>query len=215
MGYRDVNFPAYIRNQNDPIILDIGSYDGYDAMQFKQQFPNGRVYAIEASSHNIEKFHTAISMGVNVRHLAIGETDGEITFHPSIGPGIDGSGSILKPSAKMPEHHPLLVFTEERVACVTIPTFCAMENLDRIDCIHIDAQGAEIGIMRSMGDYRPDCVYAETCEYENYENAGSLQEMDDLMISMGYKIENRHYGPGTTNIWDTLYVRSDISFDRA
>lgn len=39
MGYHDVNFSNYIKNQTDPIILDIGSYNASDAVGFKKQFP--------------------------------------------------------------------------------------------------------------------------------------------------------------------------------
>ena len=210
MGYYDVNFSAYIRNQKDPIILDIGSYDGRDAAAFKHKYPDGKVYAIEASSHNMNKFGYAASVGVNVRHLAISDNDGEITFRPSLGSGIDGSGSILKPSENMKRDHPALVFGEETVKCMSLPTFCKFEDLHTIDCIHMDVQGAEIMILKSMGEYRPDCIYAETCEYDHYQEAGSLEEMDELMASLGYRIEQRHYGPNSTEIWDTFYVRADL-----
>jgi hypothetical protein len=37
MGYHDVNFSNYIKNQEDPVIFDIGSYNAYDTACFKNR----------------------------------------------------------------------------------------------------------------------------------------------------------------------------------
>jgi FkbM family methyltransferase len=213
MGYHDVNFSNYIKNQTDPVILDIGSYNASDAVGFKKQFPGGSVYAIEASRSNFDSMQWAISHGVNIRHLAFGEKNEEITFNFSYGAG-NGSGSILKPSAQMSTTHAGLLFGEEKVMCMTIEEFCKQENIERIDCIHIDAQGADGPILKHLGKFRPDCIYAETCEFDIYEGAGTLQNIDEYMESIGYRVEcrvgagNRIVGPGE-QIWNTLYVFND------
>jgi FkbM family methyltransferase len=208
MGYTDVNFSKYIRNHNDPVILDIGSYNGRDAILFKHRFPNGKVYAIEASSNNMNTYMRDVpSYGVEVRHLAMGEVNEIIRFFPSLTPGIDGSGSILNPTAKGREN---VLYGEEVVMCMTIEKFCEQEKLDRIDCIHIDAQGADRRILEHIGPYRPDCIFAETCAYDEYENSGSIELMDAYMKSIGYRMEMRKYSPDGVYIWDSFYVREDL-----
>jgi FkbM family methyltransferase len=204
MGYCDVNFSNYIKNQITPVIFDIGSYNAVDAVAFKQRFPFSRVYAIEACRNNFNSMRWATSYGVNIRHLAIGEKNEEITFNFSYGIG-NGSGSILKPTPLVSRNG--LFFGEEKVMCMTIEEFCKQENIERIDCIHMDAQGADGLILKHLGKFRPGCIYAETCEHDHYEEARTLQEIDDYMESIGYRVESR-IGPGE-QIWNTLYVFND------
>lgn len=198
MGYSTVNFQEFIKNSSNPVIFDIGSYNGADAQAFKNRYPSGKVYAFEASSRNMRYFEH-LKNSIEVRHLALGDINGTVKFFPSIGAGIDGSGSILVPSDKMKTTHPQLQFDEEDVECMTIENFCKKESIDKIDCIYIDAQGAEYKILSNMGNLRPDCIFAETCEYEIYDGAGTLQNLDDLMFSMGYRIQQRL-------VHDTFYV---------
>ena len=197
MGYSNINFPQFIQNGLNPVIFDIGSYNGADAQAFKNRYPSGKVYAFEASSKNMPYFEHLTT--IEVRNMALGDINGTIKFFPSIGAGLDGSGSILQPSANMATVHPSLKFEEEEVECMTISKFCEIEGINKIDCIHIDAQGAEYKILSNMGDLRPDCIFAETCEYSIYDGAGSLDLLDNLMFSMGYKIEQRLP-------YDTFYV---------
>jgi len=100
-----------------------------------------------------------------------------------MGGTLAGSGSILEPS-ELTVKDAQTEFTPERVKCMTIESFCELNGIDRIDCIHIDAQGAELRILSKLGKFRPDCVFAEVCNAEAYKGAFEVSELDSYMESI-------------------------------
>jgi hypothetical protein len=71
---------------------------------------------------------------------------------------------------------------------VRLDTFCELNNIDRIDYLHIDVQGGEHHVIKGLGKYRPYFIFAETCEFGTYESGTSLEEFEDELAMMGYEI---------------------------
>jgi hypothetical protein len=64
----------------------------------------------------------------------------------------------------------------------------------------MDVQGAEHMVLNGLGDFRPKIIYAETCEYPNYEGSGSLEFLESYLFNMGYEAKEKL-------TYDTLYVK--------
>ena len=199
----------YVSNKNELVIFDIGAFDFKDSITFKNKFPIARVYAFEADESNIQKYaRFAENAGVNVFNIAISNKNGETTFYNSetLYTGTwTSSGSILKPNTRANSnegiHHPGLRFntTGYSVKCKTLETFCNENNITP-NVLHIDVQGAEKLVMSALGNYRPEIVFAETCEFDTYQSNTNIQEFDQLMNDLGYVINERF-------IYDTFYIK--------
>lgn len=197
----------FIPNKEKVVIFDVGAHNFHDSINFKKSVPNSDVYSFEAYNFNIEKYgETAKSSGVKVFNLAVSNEDGEITFYNST--NLNGtewtcSGSILKPTKEEGVTiHPGLNYNKDglKVKSVRLDSFCKENNIEEIDVIHMDIQGAEYYGIKGLGDsLRPKLIFCETCEYDSYEDSLTQKDLDDLLESMGYEMYVRLE-------YDTLYV---------
>lgn len=192
-------------------IFDIGAHTFSDSLEFKAKCPEADVYAFEPDTYNLSTFaQRARDAGIVVCEHAFGDEDAEVKFFPSEsfkGAKWTASGSIVEPvtkenSSEGISHEGLLYNLDGyKVECKTIQTFCKEMDIDRVDYMHIDTQGAEYRILRNLGDIRPFLIMAETSEYTNYKTGITVEIFDDLMTSLGYSILQRFD-------FDTLYTHS-------
>jgi hypothetical protein len=54
MSYFKKEYLEYLSNKTNPVIFDIGSYDGYDSRYFREWIPNAEIHAFEASAKNFK-----------------------------------------------------------------------------------------------------------------------------------------------------------------
>jgi FkbM family methyltransferase len=123
-------------------VLDIGAFAG-DATYFfsKRVGGTGRVLAVEpdrlnaeALLRNVQDHHLA---NVQVASCAVWDTDGEALFD---GDGTVGSGlveTLCRPTSE-----------KIRVPTCTLATLLDRHGLDRVDCIKMDIEGAEVRVLR-------------------------------------------------------------------
>jgi FkbM family methyltransferase len=189
--------------KNNIVLFDIGAHNFLDSIGFKKYLVNSEVYGFEPSSQNYINFYqNAVKNDVNVVNVALSDFNGETKFYNSL--SLEGvpwspSGSLLKPTDLLKKR---ISFDEEGelVKVVRFDSFCEKMNISKVDVVHMDVQGAEHMVIKGMGNFRPDIIFAETCEYDNYTNSGSLESFDDLMFEYGYRISDRLE-------YDTLYIK--------
>lgn len=207
MSYFDLNWIEEYVNKQNPIIFDIGAHDFNDSVLFKTKYPESTVYAFEAFPYNIEKYSTnANNLGINIVNTAISDKIGTIKFFNSTSfNGIPWtcSGSILKPTKEEGVTiHTGLNYNKDGilVESTTIEKFCEENQIDNVDVIHMDIQGAEYYAIKGLGEkLKPKIIFCETCEYESYEESLTQKDLDDLLFNLGYEIKYRL-------IYDTLYL---------
>jgi len=196
-------------------IFDIGACDFSEGIGLKNLFPNADVYSIEADKQNFEKFsNNAIINGVKPFNLAFADFDGNTTFYPSlyeINQNIDWryAGSIIKPILKENSNEAInhsVTYDEQGVEIETmrLDTFCEKNSITKIDFIHIDVEGAEDKVISTIGNFRPEFIFAETHHFKvkNYDTKITLEEFDKLLNLLGYKVSHRFE-------YDTLYEKID------
>lgn len=189
---------------NPAVIFDIGACNFYDSINFKSQYPNAQVYAVEADPTNYFTHREQAELyGVKTYNFAMSDETGVTTFFPSLYETIKRvdwryAGSIvkplLKPNSNEAINHTVIYDTEG----IEIPTkrfdeFCEEINVDKVDLLFIDVEGAEYKVMKSLGSIRPKLIFAETAHYitKSFDNEINLQEFDELMYSLGYQIIER------------------------
>lgn len=206
MSYFDYKWANLIDTTKKVVIFDVGAYNFDDSIKFKTQIPNSDVYAFEAYKVNVERYgQSAKNHGVKIYEIAVSDKNGETVFYNSTNlKGADWtcSGSVLKPTYKT---HPGLQYNDNGLVVkqTRLDTFCEENEIDNVDIIHMDVQGAEYYAVKGFGDkIRPKLLFCETCEYESYENSLTQKDLDNLLSEMGYEIKERL-------TYDTLYVLKD------
>jgi len=191
----------FLTDNPNLVIFDIGAYDFADSTQFRLAFLSATIYSFEPNKQNLEEYgHAVKERNLILAPIALSDEDSEVTFFVC---NHKYSGSIIEPTLKEGTTEGLynsdLKFDNSyKVRTAKLDTYCKENNINHIDWIHMDAQGAEYRIMKGLGSIRPRFIFSETCEYKTYKTGITLEIFDKLMTDLGYTIEERLE-------YDTLY----------
>lgn len=167
----------YIGTENIHTIVDAGSLDGNDAELLWNAFPNSKTYAIEGLPDNFNKFIKKKSniYGIN---SVIASYDGECIYYQKNINGIHGiydRGSCYGT-------------TTLTLPCYTIKTIMEKNDIQTIDVIKIDVEGATLDLLRGFSKeqlhnikimhietetypfFKGQALHAEVCEFLEKNN---------------------------------------------
>lgn len=149
--YRNRHDPAEleaIRNALTPgaTVLDIGAHKGaYTYWMSKWSRPGGRLIAIEPQPDLAANLRTlyASASDITVIHGAVGPTVGTVTLH------IPGDGPSHGASIRQLQGGNGITIREVAVPCFTLESIVSQQQLDRLDLIKCDTEGAERDIFQA------------------------------------------------------------------
>jgi FkbM family methyltransferase len=198
---------------SDIVVFDVGSYDGTEAIDFRKHYPNSKIYAFDADTDNYKKtFNRCKNYNIVVESYAISDVYDVVKFYPTKGK-YTGSGSILRSTALLNKRFPDMKISDPvKVFSISLYEYCNKNNIEKIDILHIDVQGAEALVLKGLKDIRPKIIFSETVAFGEYESglkfdcdeepiheANHYKSFDALLFSMGYSVIKR-----TRN--DTMYI---------
>ena len=172
------------------VIVEVGSFNGLDSLEFSRMFPSARVYAFEADPRNYKAVKRNVSIRKQITPIpqAVFNFTGQGVFHASGGDG-GGSGSMLFPRPKLVETFPHITFGEQfPVDTTTLSDWSQQNDIKKIDLIWMDAQGAELHILQGMEDLLSEVhvVLLEVWTQPYYEGSGILDELQDYLRGFGF-----------------------------
>ena len=162
--------------RDDPTIVEVGANVGQDTRRFLGTFPEGRVFCFEPDARAIARWRLKVrDPRATLVEAAVGSADGTVTFHVSGGRKNETSteewnrsGSIRTPKTHL-ERWPWVSFpTTVEVASVRLDTWLAAQDIDRIDFLWADVQGAEGDLIAGAAKALSMTRYFYT-EYSNEE----------------------------------------------
>ena len=183
-------------------ILDVGACEGEDSIRYQRRFPNATVYAFEPlpanaarARQNFEEYGTT---SIRLEEIALGDTEGEARFHVSSGqpPGHESddwdygnkSSSLLAPAQTL-DRHTWLRFDDSIVVPVTtLAAYAAIREIEHIDLLHLDVQGAELKVLAGAGPAL-DTVSAVWMEVEAvplYSGQPLQADIESFMTERGF-----------------------------
>jgi len=181
------NIKKYI-NKNNPVIIEIGSNTGTTTSLFLKAFPEAKIYCFEPDPSLVLRFKNNINnKNVNLLEVAIGNTNGKTVFFRSsaINPLEDRtqSGSIKKPKNHLLQH-PDIVFDEQiSVPVIKLDDWFKDQNIDVVDFIWADIQGAEEDLILGAKEVlkKTRYFYTEYSNLEDYDGQITLKKMCTLL----------------------------------
>lgn len=150
--YKKFHLPP-INLENPKIIIDLGANVGYTTRHFSYLFPDAKIIAIEMDKDNYELAKKNLDNNNNIILLnaAIWSSDGNIFYT-----GHGDFAHITESNAKYLKSAPAISFK----------TLIQKFNLERIDYIKMDIEGAEREIFNSNLDWL-DIVFSISLEYHD------------------------------------------------
>jgi FkbM family methyltransferase len=176
-------------NKENPIIFEIGCADGGDTLEFINTFNNLEIYCFEPEPKNIKLVKERINYPKH--HLfegVISDVNGQLTFNRSRTDNPDDlsySGSIKKPKEHLNEWSFIKFDEQITVESITLDKFCEDKNIELIDFIWADVQGAEENlILGGLNTLNAKVRYLYT-EYSNKEYYEGQLKLENLLNLMG------------------------------
>jgi FkbM family methyltransferase len=167
----------------DPkLILDLGCFDGQQAIELTKAFPEAEVIAFEADLANAGSA-TGNCMGfpkISVIHAAVGDKDGVVTFYRAIGANRE-CGSLLVPNGKYFE---LMPTKESRVTQLRLDSLLGASP----EIIWMDVQGNELAALNGMGRFLDGVkmIWTEVCFNPYYHGQMLAADFDREMAQKGF-----------------------------
>ena len=186
------NIEALLKNQK-LIGLDVGAQGGFNSDKFfperyNKYFESILVDPLKNSLEGKESTHT-INKGLwsskGVRKLYI------LNKRPQ-------SSSMYEPDKKSlsiygfeeKDFHLFDVSKTEMVECDTLSSSLKALNINTLDYLKIDTQGAELEILKGLENYRPLLIKCEVQIFPMYKKEPSWTEVTDLLYKLGYIVSD-------------------------
>jgi len=209
----DINMGKYVEIINEyfseddiNVILEVGALDAKDSLFFKKHFPNSNVYAIEGLPDNYNTYMSNLS-DITCINAVINNYDGVTEYHVK---NTNGIHSIFDRGSK----YGTKIIT---LPCYKLKTLCENYNIEKIDMMKIDVEGATYQILKSMDDMLENVkimhIEAETHPY--FKNQILLNDVFDFLTNKNFKLIELSYvvidehGKQSDSVWiNKKYLKS-------
>jgi FkbM family methyltransferase len=192
------------------IVFDVGASNGKQFLQRCREDRNTVVYAFEpeprsfesvlANTRGLASFHAypfAVSVVEGERPFNVASVIGNHSFHEFV----DGVNATWKDPyvRELPWVPDFSTQAQIRVRTVRLDTFIAEHRIPHISYLHVDAQGEDLNVLRSLGD-QVSIVRAgviEVCLKPLYRNQFTKKDALELLAQLGMTvthIEPLHFG---------------------
>lgn len=149
-------------------MMDIGSCDGLNAIDYLKIFPDSIIYAFEPVPENYEsieknKQRLGYKNLIPIK-LALSNKKGITSFHLSSSDQSETekdnrlrelgtrSSSLLAPKKTLDVHKWLKFDDVIEIPTERLDNFCKSKSINGIDFIHMDVQGAELLVLEGAGE---------------------------------------------------------------
>ena len=188
-----INLINFLLKQKKIITLDVGAQGGFNSDQFisnkyNQFFEPILVEPIKEEANKLKKNNKyVIDNG-----LWSFKTKKKIYI---LGNRL-GSSSMYKPNIDLFDVHKIKkknyqdynVTNEIEVDCETIDSSLNNLKIDKLDYLKIDTQGAELEILKGIGDYKPLLIKIESQVHSMYTNVPAWNELLNCLYKLNYVV---------------------------
>jgi FkbM family methyltransferase len=190
-----------LSNVEEPTIFDVGSCEGLDSIKYSRMFPDARVFAFEPISSNFQKIKDNISAfkssKIHPFHLALSDKKSTIEIFKSSGNPESEKGdwehgnkssSILAPEKHLDVYDWCKFDSKEEVESDTLKSFCQDQDINRVDLLHMDVQGAELMVLKGAADFLSNIrmIWMEVAYVELYKDQPLRDEVTNYMKAQGF-----------------------------
>ena len=183
----------FLLNQKKIIALDVGAQGGFNSDQFIPNMYNHffEPVLIEPIKEEAEKLKTKNKY---VIENALWSTQTKKKIYV-LGNRL-GSSSMYEPNPDLFDLHKIKkknyqnfnVTKKIEVNCETLSESLSKLKINKLDYLKIDTQGAELEILKGLGDYRPLLIKIEAHVHTMYKNVPSWSELLDCLYKLNYLV---------------------------
>lgn len=207
-----------VSDTTQPVIFDVGAHRGETARTFTHNFPDADLYCFEpfADSFKVLNEHKSAYPRANLVNAGLSDSSGVQQFNVNVG---SPTNSLLPLDRRASKTWGQVGLTpSKQVACqfYTLDDFLMQRDIDRIDLLKIDVQGAEYLVLQggasSLAAGHVRAVYLEIILGPTYVGQWKMSDYLGYLERMGFRLVglyNFMYGAQRELIQlDALFVHS-------
>jgi FkbM family methyltransferase len=223
MGLEATNFIEIAKQKfgsNPPkVILEIGSRDLDQSIQFSQAFPEARVIAFEPNPEMIPLCRDKSKSYPNIEFCdyAISDTDSIVDFYITDSRLNAGASSMLEPidrGMKLHEGpHPLLYWKKVTgIQSRRLDNILSEIGVTSVDIIWLDVQGVELRALKGMGNFLNDVkmIHTEAAPTAYYKGHDLKNELEQFLTEQGFDYKFIPAGGHLYGEGDLICVRKNF-----
>ena len=134
-------------------VIEVGAHRGDDTRRFLGS--GATVHAFEPAPQLAQRLRDIGDERIIVNEMAVSDYDGRATFYLNDG-GDFGCGSLFQFAEGLdrtwPGRSDLKSSSKVRVKVTRLDTYMLKHHIEDVDYLHIDAQGADLAVLRGLGE---------------------------------------------------------------
>jgi FkbM family methyltransferase len=178
-------------------IIDIGAHYGYFSIFAKNNIDSGsRIIAIEPNNSNfkhlVKNIEDCKAVNIHCFNYAIGGSPGLLKLYKgeSANHSIVENYQLLKPKRDF-----------EEIECQTLEGIIIENNLERIDFLKMDCEGAEYSILEGTSHSVFDKITTISMEFHDLKDSRfTAMSLIKILVENGFKIVKFEYDKTTRNL---------------
>jgi len=183
-----------------PMIFDVGSHHGESLGFFKEIAPNAQIHCFEPDPESYYILQKNFPDHENVHNYAISDKIGEESFYRnplshtnSLNKvNLKSKDSIKIKQEKFSESSEFLDAVNQKVVvpCTTLNFFVQNYEIESIDLLKVDVQGAEAKVLNGAKNIlnMVEAVIIEIALFDFYEISNNFLDIENILIPAGFDL---------------------------
>ena len=181
-------------------VMDIGSFDGGDALRFNGWYPDAKVYAIEATPCNFNAMINKVGERENLEcfNVAMSDKNEPVVFNQYLAEWLNPydsrkekmvMGTMFNQHDWKLDAHNMSRGERVEVQGITFDSFCEKSDITEVDIAHVDIEGASYKMVCGMNKVLPKMLYMEQQGPQFFEDQPHTNDdLHHLLAAKGYKL---------------------------
>ena len=190
----------------NPIVLEIGAFEGAGTLDLAGRYPYGTIYAFEPNPRAFESLASRIEEYPNVKpiRLALADHNGHAVLY------VDQSDSERHSSLlKYENHRSRSKCVQMEVSCLTIQDWCGANGIRAIDFIRVDVEEYELQVLMSSEPIvkQAKVICAATSQSLDRRGGTRFYKLKRYRESLGFEMMSHWYIEGKKG--EATFVRKE------
>jgi FkbM family methyltransferase len=190
IGTLHTTIKAYVDTET-PVIFDVGAHYGESVTDYRCMLPHSTIYSFEPDSQSFSRLkqNTAGLKDVYCFQQALSDNSGQADLYINSSSATNSLLPISDTATALWGEAVRTSSSTERVTTATLDSFCVSQNVDRINILKIDVQGAEMSVLKGATDMfsreKVDVVICEIITSPTYTGQNTLKEYLEFVENSG------------------------------